>query len=91
MWLLFTWMIVRLPRESVGVVTSMQAGLIAAAGFELFRWLGSLYLRIVLRRAAGATFGPVLGLLMFAYFTWVVVLYSTAWAATAADNPLGVR
>jgi membrane protein len=87
MWLLFTWMIVRLPRESVGVVTSMQAGLIAAAGFELFRWLGSLDLKIVLRSAAGATFGPVLGLLMFAYFTWVVVLYSTAWAATASDNP----
>jgi membrane protein len=90
-WLVFSWVIVRLPRESVGVVTSMQAGLIAAAGFELFKLLGSLYLKIVLHSAAGATFGPVLGLLVFAYVTWVVVLYSTAWAATAADNPRGVR
>jgi membrane protein len=86
-WLVFSWVIVRLPRESVGLVTSMQAGLIAAAGFELFKWLGSIYLKIVLRSAAGATFGPVLGLMVFAYVTWVLVLYSTAWAATAADNP----
>jgi membrane protein len=65
----------------------MRAGLIAAAGFELFKLLGSLYLKLVLRSAAGATFGPVLGLLVFAYVTWVVVLYSSAWAATASDAP----
>jgi len=82
-WLVFSWVIVRLPRESVGVATSMRAGLMAAAGFELFKWVGSLYLRMVLRSVAGATFGPLLGLLVFAYVTWVLVLYSTAWAATA--------
>lgn len=81
-WLVFSWVIVRLPRESVGVVTSMRAGLMAAAGFELFKLVGSLYLRMVLRSVAGATFGPLLGLLVFAYVTWVLVLYSTAWAAT---------
>jgi membrane protein len=86
-WLVFSWVIVRLPRESVSVVTSLEAGLIAAAGFELFKLLGSLYLKIVLRSAAGATFGPVLGLLAFAYVTWLLVLFSTAWAATASDGP----
>jgi membrane protein len=84
-WLVFSWVIVRLPRESVGVVTSMRAGLIAAAGFELFKLLGSLYLKFVLRSAAGAAFGSVLGLLVFAYVTGVLVLLSTAWAATASD------
>jgi len=83
-WLVFSWVIVRLPRESVGLATSMRAGLMAAAGFELFKWVGSLYLRAVMRSVAGATFGPVLGLLVFAYVTWVLVLYSTAWAATAS-------
>ncbi|RUP06495.1 MAG: inner membrane protein YhjD [Mycobacterium sp.] len=83
-WLVFSWVIVRLPRESVGLATSMRAGLMAAAGFELFKWVGSLYLRVVMRSVAGATFGPVLGLLVFAYVTWVLVLYSTAWAATAS-------
>lgn len=82
-WLVFSWVIVRLPRESVGVSTSVRAGLMAAVGFELFKLVGSLYLRMVLRSVAGATFGPLLGLLVFAYVTWVLVLYSTAWAATA--------
>jgi len=87
-WLVFSWVIVRLPRESVGVVTSMRAGLIAAAGFESFKLLGSLYLKFVLRSAAGAAFGSVLGLLVFAYVTWVLVLFSTAWAATESDDRL---
>jgi membrane protein len=46
-----------------------------------------VYLRVVLRSVAGATFGPVLGLLVFAYVTWVLVLFSTAWAATAEHKP----
>jgi len=33
-WLLFTWMIARLPRESVHFATSVRAGLMAALGFE---------------------------------------------------------
>jgi len=86
-WLLFTWMIARLPREKVSVVDSMRAGLMAAIGFELFKQVGSIYLRVVLRSPAGATFGPVLGLMVFAYITSYLVLFCTAWAATASDNP----
>ena len=44
-WLLFTWMIARLPRKSVNLVASMWAGLIAAVGFELFKQVGSIYLQ----------------------------------------------
>ncbi|MBY0388636.1 MAG: inner membrane protein YhjD [Mycobacterium pseudokansasii] len=87
-WLLFTWMIARLPRQSGRFVTSMRAGLIAAVGFELFKQVGSIYLRTVLRSPAGATFGPVLGLMVFAYVTAYLVLFSTAWAATdSAEDP----
>jgi membrane protein len=35
---------------------------------------------------AGATFGPILGLLVFAYISARLVLFATAWAATAAEN-----
>lgn len=86
-WLLFTWMIARLPREKVGFVDSMRAGLIAAIGFEVFKQVGSIYLRTVLRSPAGAAFGPVLGLMVFAYITAYLVLFCTAWAATASDDP----
>ncbi|WP_139810371.1 inner membrane protein YhjD, partial [Mycobacterium avium] len=51
-WLLFTWMIARLPREKVSFVDSMRAGLIAAIGFEVFKQVASIYLRTVLRSPA---------------------------------------
>jgi membrane protein len=86
-WLLFTWMIARLPRGSVSLVASMRAGLIAAIGFELFKQVGSIYLQVVLGSPAGAAFGPVLGLMVFAYITAYLVLFSAAWAATASEDP----
>jgi membrane protein len=86
-WLLFTWMIARLPREKVSLVDSMRAGMIAAVGFEIFKQVASIYLRTVLRSAAGATFGPVLGLMVFAYITGYLVLFCTAWAATTSTDP----
>jgi membrane protein len=86
-WLLFTWMIARLPREKVSFVDSMRAGLIAAIGFEVFKQVASIYLKAVLRSPAGAAFGPVLGLMVFAYITAYLVLFCTAWAATASTDP----
>ena len=86
-WMLFTWMIARLPRQKVNLVDSMRAGLLAAIGFELFKQVASIYLRVVLRSPAGAAFGPVLGLMVFCYITAYLVLFATAWAATASDDP----
>lgn len=88
-WLLFTWMIARLPREKVSLVASMRAGLMAAIGFELFKQVGSIYLQAVLRSPAGAVFGPVLGLMVFAYITGFLLLFAAAWAATASTDPRG--
>jgi membrane protein len=87
-WLVFTWMIARLPRESISFAGSIRAGLIAAIGFELFKLVASIYLKSVLRSAAGATFGPVLGLMLFAYITARLLLFATAWAATSPENLL---
>jgi membrane protein len=85
-WLLFTWAIARLPRESISFRSSVRAGLLAAVGFEIFKQVGSIYLRSVVHGPAGATFGPVLGLMVFAYITARLVLFSTAWAATSSEN-----
>jgi membrane protein len=86
-WMLFTLMIARLPRESVSLVESIRAGLIAAIGFEVFKQVGSIYLQAVLGSPAGAAFGPVLGLMLFAYITAYLVLFAAAWAATASEDP----
>lgn len=85
-WLLFTWMIARLPREPVSMASAMEGGAIAAVGYELFKQAGSVYLQSVVDGPAGAVFGPVLGLLVFAYITARLILFATAWAATSRDN-----
>jgi membrane protein len=85
-WLLFTWMIARLPREPVPMRRAAEAGLLAAVLFEAFKQLGSVYLRVVMHGPAGSTFGPVFGLMVFAYVTARLVLFATAWAATQATG-----
>lgn len=80
-WLMFTWMIARLPRTPVGMRGAARAGLLAAVGFEVLKQLGSIYLRVVLHGPAGVTFGPVLGLMVFAYMTARLILFAAAWAA----------
>jgi membrane protein len=85
-WLLFTWVIARLPRESISFASSIRAALLAAVGFEIFKQIAAMYLRSVVNSPAGAIFGPVLGLMVFAYITARLVLFATAWAATAPEN-----
>lgn len=85
-WLLFTWMIARLPRESVSFRSSVRAGLLAAVGFEIFKQVASIYLRSIVTGPVGATFGSVLGIMVFAYITARLILFATAWAATSKDN-----
>ena len=87
-WLVFSWMIARLPRQPVRFSSSIRAALIAAIGFELFKLVGSIYLKSVLHSPAGATFGPVLGLMVFAYISARLLLFATAWAATSTENLL---
>jgi len=85
-WSLFTWIIARLPRESVSVRSSLGAALIATVGFEIFKQVASIYLKSVMHGPAGTTFGPILGLMVFAFITARLLLFSTAWAATSSDN-----
>ena len=84
-WLLFSWMIARLPRRPLHFTSAVRAGLLAAVGFEIFKQVASVYLRSVVRGPAGATFGPILGLMVFAYITARLVLFATAWAATSSE------
>ena len=85
-WLLFTWMIARLPRESISFRSAARAGLLVAVAFEIFKQVASIYLKSVVTGPAGATFGPVLGLMVFAYITARLILFATAWAATSKEN-----
>ncbi len=85
-WAVFAWIIARLPREPVTVKSAAKAALLAAVAFELFKFVATIYLQIVLRSPAGATFGSIIGLMVFSYITYRIILFATAWAATASDN-----
>ena len=84
-WLLFTAMIARLPYERMAFGRCARAGLLAAVGFEVFKQVASIYLRVVLHGPAGVTFGPVLGLMVFIYVTARLVLFATCWAAERTE------
>ena len=81
-WVMFTAIIAKLPRRPSPMRAALRGGLLAAVIFEVLKQVASVYLGAVLHGPAGITFGPVLGLLVFAYLTARLVLFSTAWAAT---------
>ncbi|MFI2562198.1 inner membrane protein YhjD [Nocardia farcinica] len=85
-WAVFAWIIARLPREPVTLASAAKAALLAALIFEVFKFVASIYLRTVLRSPAGATFGSIIGLMVFSYVTYRIILFATAWAATAEEN-----
>ncbi len=84
-WAVFTWVIARLPREAVSARSGMRAALLAAVAFEVLKQIMAFYLPTIVKGPAGTVFGPVLGILVFVFFTSRVLLFSTAWAATAPD------
>ncbi|MCP2192340.1 inner membrane protein YhjD [Williamsia deligens] len=84
--LLFTWAIARLPRIPLPYRNAVKAGLLTAVVFEVFKLVATFYLRTVLSGPAGATFGPIIGIMVFAFFTTRIVLFATAWAATDEMN-----
>ncbi|MBA8822767.1 membrane protein [Saccharopolyspora lacisalsi] len=85
-WLVFLWVLARLPRQPVTVRSAVWGALFAAVGFEVLKQIGVIYLRSISDSPAGAAFGPILGLLVFAYLTSRFVLFVTAWTACAREN-----
>lgn len=85
-WALFTWIIARLPREPVTVRSAAKAAVLAALGFEVFKNIAGIYMRSVLSSPAGAAFGSVIGIMVFSYVVYRIILFATAWAATAREN-----
>ncbi len=85
-WLVFLWVLTRLPREKVDVRSAMKGALAAAIGFEILKQLGAIYLTSVTSSPTGALFGPVIGLLVFANLVARFLLFITAWTATASPE-----
>lgn len=85
-WLVFVWVIARLPREPVTLRSAARAALLAAVGFVILQQVMTVYIDSVTSSPAGAAFGPIIGLLVFANFVSRFILFVTAWAATLREN-----
>jgi len=85
-WLVFLFTLARLPREPVTLRSAMRGALAASVGFEVLKQAGTIYLKGVTTSPAGAAFGPILGILVFANLVARFLLYVTAWTATAREN-----
>jgi membrane protein len=85
-WLIFVWVIARLPREQVPLRSAAKAAVLGAVGFEVLKQGMAIYLQAITRTPSGAVFGSTLGLLVFIYYASRFVLFVTAWAATSREN-----
>lgn len=85
-WLVFLWVLARLPRQRVTLRSAVWGALFAAIGFEVLKQVGVLYINSLSSSPAAAAFGPILGLLVFAYLTSRFLLFVTAWTASAREN-----
>jgi membrane protein len=85
-WLVFLWVLSRLPRESVSARSAVKGAIIAAIGFEVLKQVFTIYLTSVTSSPSGQLFGPIIGLLLFANFVSRFLLFITAWTATAREN-----
>lgn len=85
-WMLFTFCLARLTLVPLPFRNALTAGLLTAIVFEIVKALGGVYLKSVLSSPAGAAFGPILGVMVFAYLASRIFLYAAAWCATDPIN-----
>ena len=85
-WLVFLWVLSRLPRQKVSARSAMRGALLAAVAFEILKQVATIYLGIIGGSPTGALFGPVIGVLLFANLVARMLLFVTAWTATSRDN-----
>jgi membrane protein len=87
-WLVFIWILARLPRRPVEVRSAIRGALAAAIGFEVLKWLGNIYLTAVGKSPIGVTFGWLIGLLVFIYLVARMLMLVAAWAAVGRTSQL---
>lgn len=85
-WLVFLWVIAKLPREPVPWRNAAKAALLAAVGFEVLKQVLTLLVGLLTSTPTGALFGPIIALLLFMYLVSRLLLFATAWACVAGST-----
>lgn len=85
-WLLFLWVLTRLPRQRVSARAAMRGAVFAAVGFEVLKQGATIFLSVVTGTPTWNLFGPIIGLLLFANLVSRLLLFVAAWTATATES-----
>jgi membrane protein len=87
-WLVFLWVLARLPRQKVNTRNAVRGALAAAVGFEILKQGVNIYLSLLGHSPTSAAFGSVIGLLVFIYLVARLLLLVAAWTAEPAHAPV---
>lgn len=85
-WLVFMWVIAKLPRVPGSWRSAAKAAALGAVGFEVLKQGLTLFIGRLTETPTGALFGPIIALLLFIFLVSRLLLFVTAWAATAPEN-----
>ncbi|SEQ75078.1 inner membrane protein YhjD [Lentzea albida] len=85
-WLVFLWVLSRLPRKPVGWRSAVKGAFAGAVGFEILKQTATIFLSFTTKSPTSAAFGSVIGVLVFANLVAQFILFITAWTATAKEN-----
>ena len=75
-----------IPHGEVPRKSAFQGSIIGAIALEIFEQLGSVFFATAITNPAGATFGPIIGVMVLFYLIWRIILYCNAWAATTKES-----
>ena len=85
-WALLTIVLSQLPLEKIPWSVVRSSALVCALIFEVLKELGGIYLESVLSGPAGIAFGPIIGIMVFAYLAARILLYAACWTASNTAN-----
>lgn len=80
---IFLWVIVNLPRRRIPYRAVVRGALLGAVGFEILKYVGTIYIALVTKSPAAGVFGSVIGLLVWINLASRFLLFVTAWTATS--------
>lgn len=84
--LIFGWMLSRLPRRPVPTRALLRGSLLAAIGFEILKVAGTYYIARVAKSPTYGLFGGFIGLFLWVNLVARLLLFVTAWTATAPET-----
>ena len=88
-WLVIAWCLARLPRKPLPLRSTLRPAGAAAIGLGAIQQIGGFYLHLLGRSPAVATFGTLVGVLLFGYLIVRWLLMVTVWLTVRDDPPPG--